>query len=247
MLEYHKCRIESVYIPNLRLSLKDCENIFNDDDNDSFASARRELKDLRHITFHRTEIDQKLSDRHNALIVKAHELRMVKAIEELLQNSPKASAKTRRLWVDICFLGRLRFAFQKFKEIALELPSFSKVNMIPVPRDTAGQIALQNSLTLKQVFELLNLRLNPSTIKCVIGRRWTIATAEREFAKLQRQKLNLHAEVQMVLYFSQNGQLFSRLFPYFGCSKYSCFMCWHFLQAHGKISTKGCHGRLFGP
>jgi OTT_1508-like deaminase len=51
----------------------------------------------------------------------------------------------------------------------------------------------------------------------------------------------------MVLHFSKNGQSFNQLFPYFGCSKYSCFMCSRFLRAHGKISTRGSHGRIFKP
>lgn len=51
----------------------------------------------------------------------------------------------------------------------------------------------------------------------------------------------------MILYLSKGRQTFDGLFQYFGCSKYSCFMCWHFLQAHSKIGNRGCHGRLFKP
>ena len=39
----------------------------------------------------------------------------------------------------------------------------------------------------------------------------------------------------------------SGLFPYFGCSKLSCFMCNRFIQSYGRFTTRGCHGRLFKP
>jgi hypothetical protein len=51
----------------------------------------------------------------------------------------------------------------------------------------------------------------------------------------------------MVLFFSRNKYHFKGCVPYFGCSKYNCFMCSHFLRAYGTISTRGCHGRLFKP
>jgi hypothetical protein len=49
----------------------------------------------------------------------------------------------------------------------------------------------------------------------------------------------------MVLFFSRNKYHFKGCVLYFGCIKYSCFMCAHFLRAYGIISTRGCHGRLF--
>src|SRR5450432_265635 len=138
-------------------------------------------------------------------------------------------------------------AFQKFKEIAFKLLSFKKVTVNLVPHYAPLQKPLQNPLNLEQILYLLGLQSTTSTAKSIIGPRWTILNAKKEFSKLQKQKLNIHAEVQMVLHFSKNGQSFNQLFPYFGCSKYSCFMCSRFLQAHGKISTRGSHGRIFKP
>ncbi|TGO52514.1 hypothetical protein BCON_0140g00280 [Botryotinia convoluta] len=51
----------------------------------------------------------------------------------------------------------------------------------------------------------------------------------------------------MILFLSKNERLLDQSFAYFGCSKYSCFMCSHFLKAYGRIGTRGCHGRLFKP
>lgn len=81
----------------------------------------------------------------------------------------------------------------------------------------------------------------------MLGKKWTIARAEQQFKQLQRQKLNVHAEVQMVMFFSKLDETFVNFIRYFGCSKYSCFMCSHFLKAHGTFKTRGSHGRLFKP
>ena len=51
----------------------------------------------------------------------------------------------------------------------------------------------------------------------------------------------------MVLFFSRNKYHFKGCVLYFGCIKYSCFMCSHFLRAYGTIRTRGCPGRLFKP
>lgn len=137
--------------------------------------------------------------------------------------------------------------FSKFIAISLRLPSFNKVSIVPVPHVTDPDNALRNPTDLRQVFNLLDLPLEPSTIKAVIGKRWTVAKAEKHFEELQNQKINVHAEVRMVLYFSKEGRSVDQIFPYFGCSKYSCFMCWHFLEGLDGIETRGCHGRVFKP
>jgi hypothetical protein len=245
MLIYYSHRLESTYIPNLRSGLKDCDSISRYDDDDRFATARQGLDSLRQLTF--TIDTQTLLERHDMLVTKAYELRMAKLVQELLQTSPQATKQSKKLWIDICSLGRLRVAFQKFGEISRKLPSVSKVTIIPVSRDFGAQEPLEGPLNLNQVFGLLGIPLNPLGIRQVIGPKWTVTRAQKEFTKLQKQRLNVHAEIQMVLHFSKDGQSFGRVFPYFGCSKQSCFMCWHFLQAHSKFRTRGCHGRLFKP
>ncbi|KNG83331.1 hypothetical protein ANOM_008385 [Aspergillus nomiae NRRL 13137] len=247
MLTYYRARLESTYIPSLRSTLKDCEQLFHDDKHDEFVPARQRLQAFHQLVFDGNSPGQAVTDRHSVLIVKAYELRMMKPVRELLHTSHHSTPRTKKLWESICFLGRLRVAFETFQDIALNLPSFKKVTIILIPRDIATQKALQRPLNLDQTFNLLDVPLDPSMVKKVIGQKWTVPKAKASFGDLQKHKLNVHAEVQMVLYLSKIGQTFERLFPYFGCSKYSCFMCWHFLQAHSKIRTRGCHGRLFKP
>ena len=105
----------------------------------------------------------------------------------------------------------------------------------------------ERPFNLREAFNVLQLDLSAATTKAVLGQNWTVPRIEREFAKRQKQKLNVHAEVQMLLFMNTNDSSISGLFPYFGCSKLSCFMCSRFLQADGRFSTRGCHGRLFKP
>jgi len=248
MLEYQYNRLEGVYIPNLRSRLKDCKDLFNITTNDNFHAALTELSDLRKLTFDMNNSSKNLLDKHSRLVKKAFDMRITNRVQELLQASIHATPKSRKLWEIIFVLGKLRAAFEKFKQTAAELPSFCKVSIRLVPYDMAvEQSALIPAITLKQVFDLLKLTFNESTAKIVVGQKWTLKKVEQEFAKRQKQKFNVHAEVQMLLFFSRRGEEFGGLLPYFGCSKYSCFMCSHFLQAHGKIKTRGCHGRLFKP
>ncbi|KAF7922174.1 hypothetical protein BELL_0761g00090 [Botrytis elliptica] len=247
MLAYYEDRLEETYIPNLRLSLKSCNTTLNDDNNDKLATARNELLVLQNQTFARLEAGQRLIDRHGTLVTKAYELRKSKVVEELLQTSPKSTKQTRKLWNDICFLGRLRVILEKFKEVSLKLPSFSNVTIIPVTGDRIPQKALKDALKLRDTLNLLDLPTDTLTVETVIGPSWTVAKAEREYGKLQKQALNIHAEIQMILFLSKNERLLDQSFAYFGCSKYSCFMCSRFLKAYGKIGTRGCHGRLFKP
>ena len=97
------------------------------------------------------------------------------------------------------------------------------------------------------MIELLQLPFDPLAIKGVVSQAWSVRKTEQEFVKRQRQRLNIHAEVRMILFLSRDEESFEELLLYFGCSKYSCFMCSHFLQAHGIFSTRGSHGRLFKP
>lgn len=172
---------------------------------------------------------------------------MTKRVEEVLHSSAGSTTKMKKLWVNICLLARLRVTFKKFEEIALKLPSFSKVTIILLLRDSVSVEPPERPLSLKQTFNILKTSLESTTVKTMIGQRWSIDRVEREFSKRQKQKLNIHAEVQMLLFLSSNERLADALLPYLGCSKFSCLMCARFLHFHGKFTTRGCHGRLFRP
>lgn len=250
MVLYHQNRIEHSYIPNLRASFKAYDaapgrNGTNTPENSAVSDAT--LSILRTLLFDSNINGTSTLEKHTRLVIAAYNLRRTRNIEEVLYSSPSTTSRSKSLWLDICLLARLRVAFQNFKDIALTLPSFEQVTVILVSRPLTPANPSQRPLNLNETFGILQLDLDPTTTKAVLGQNWTVTKIKREFAKRQKQKPNVHAEVQMLMSLNTNGSSTSGLFPYFGCSKLSCFMCNHFIQSYGRFTTRGCHGRLFKP
>ncbi|KAJ4322557.1 hypothetical protein N0V94_002319 [Neodidymelliopsis sp. IMI 364377] len=208
------------------------------------ADIEAALSTLRALLFDRNTFGSSKLERHQNLAMATYTLRRSRAIEAVLYSSHSANSKSKKLWVNICLLARLRIAHQTFKEIAITLPSFQNPTIILIPRPSAPAPTVQSALTLSQTFGLLHLPLNTTTTKAMLGRSWTVARLDREFKKPQKQKLNTHAEVQMLMFLHANEASASGVLPYLGCSKLSCFMCDRFLQAYG---SKSCQEKRSGP
>lgn len=245
MLLYHQGRIHSDYIPNLRASLKDYNTIANTSSSGNHYDIDDELSVLRKLAFDVTKPGQATIDQDDKLVTTAYKLRMTKTVEEVLQNSAGSTNKMKKLWVDICLLARLRVTFRKFEEIAVKLPSFSKVTIDLLRLDSVSVEPPKRPLSLKQTFDILKISLDSTTVTSIIGQRWSLSRVEREFSKRQKQKLYIHCEVQMLLFLCRDEPSTDALLPYLGCSKFSCLMCARLLHFHGKFTTRGCHGRLF--
>jgi len=250
MVLYHQDRIERDHVPDLRASFKAYDTARTGNNSDAPGSnlgCDSDLCVLRTLLFERNLNERSAFEKHSSLVVTTYNLRRMKHVEEELHSSPTATSKSKCLWLSICQLARLQVAFQVFKDIALTLPSFEHVTIILVPCPVAPAIPSSHPLNLHQAFRILKLDLNSATVKAVLGQNQTVAKAKPKFVKLQRQRLNIHAEVQMLMFLSTTELSASGLFPYFGCSKLSCFMCDRFLQSYGRFTTRGCHGRLFKP
>lgn len=253
MVSYHQNRIEQSYIPALRASFKAYDAGAVHGKNDTNASEDSSALDatisgFRNLLFESNIEGTSILEKYARLVIASYDLRRTRKIEEALYTSPSATSKAKNLWINICLFARLRVAFQKFKEITLILPSFQKVTIILVPRPLPpAKPSQKRLLNLKQTFDILKLDLSPATTKAVLGRSRTIGKIESEFAKRQRQKLNVHAEVQMLMFLNPNESSTTALFPYLGCSKLSCFMCDRFIRSYGRLTTRGCHGHLFKP
>ncbi|KAF2848346.1 hypothetical protein T440DRAFT_491243 [Plenodomus tracheiphilus IPT5] len=226
MVFQHQSRIEQNYIPKLRVSFKAYDAARTSDreiTSTSTSASGANLFILRDLLFNRNTDNLSTLEKHERLIIASYNLRTTKRIEEILYSSASTTSKSKKLWINICLFARLRVAFECFKSIMLVLQSF------------------------KQTFSILGLKLDSTTAKAVLGRGWTLDKTKREFTKRQKQKPNIHAEVQMLMFLNARESSGSSRFPYFGCSKLSCFMCNHFLQFYGSITTRGSHGRLFRP
>ncbi|KAJ4286493.1 hypothetical protein N0V90_013193 [Kalmusia sp. IMI 367209] len=190
MLSYHQSRVESNYIPDLRASLKVYEASLK-----PLASATADdsildtnLAGLRDLLFNTNIRGTSTLKWHGQLIIASYDLRRSNTVEQTLNSSPRATSKSRKLWVSICLLARLRVAFGKFKEIACTLPSFVNVSIILIPGPPAPTSPIQQPLDLKQTFSILGLKPTSDTVQAVMNHNWTFTKTEHEFKKRQRMK-----------------------------------------------------------
>jgi hypothetical protein len=248
-VSYHQSRIRSSYIPELRASFKAFEakirKIYLDTTGNS-SDLSSEFSILREALFS-PNVDDDTLDRHSRLVLAAYDLRRSSNLEQMLNNSSRASSTSKKLWVNICLIARLRVTFEKFKETALTFPSFTHITITLVSRPPAPASPPHRLLNLRETFDILGLNTKKNTVQAVMGQEWILSRLEREFMKRQRQKLNIHAEVQLLMHLNIANTAGSGIFPYIGCSKLCCFMCHSFIQSYGHFNARGCHGRLFKP
>jgi hypothetical protein len=250
MVLFQRNRIEQDYIPGLRASFKAYDAVRTQNNTKAplcTTTFDATLSVLRDLLFDHNFDRLDNAERYARLAVKCHHLRQITDVQKVLYSSSGATPKSKSLWLSICSFARLRIAFRSFEDAAVTLPSFKQVSMILVPRPIVPTDLSRCLFSLDQTFGVLKLKLNPATTKAVLGQNWTVEKVKREFAKRQKQRLNVHAEVQMLMYLNTEESAASRPFLYFGCSKLCCFMCNHFLNAYGRFATRGCHGRLFRP
>lgn len=67
--------------------------------------------------------------------------------------------------------------------------------------------------------------------------------------KLQRTidrwpKYRIHAEMQLVVFYEENPRL-KLYYNYIGCNKQSCYLCYNFIEHHGRFRVDGCHQSLY--
>ena len=53
-----------------------------------------------------------------------------------------------------------------------------------------------------------------------------------------------HAEIQLLMFYEENTAATLHT-NYIGCSKQSCFLCFHFIVQHGRFHVSGCHQSLY--
>jgi hypothetical protein len=168
---------------------------------------------------------------------------------ELCESNENLATKLR---LRIGFLGRLRKAYTVLVQAAERLDNCKDLSISPLPdasqaakRD--GSKKIRRTWTLANIFTSLGLELNESTIKSMFGKNWSLEKLSTSFENMQEKRSQFHAEVQLVLYATQNVLKSGAYSGYIGCSKRSCFLCWEFLRSRGSFSTRASHGKLFHP
>ena len=144
------------------------------------------------------------------------------------------------LLVLLGFLGRLKAAHLTFLDITTTIPSFAKVNITFVDCPQAAGRVLEN---LEQRTEALG--------DFLLSHRkdlpdWMSAHNNDKMAAFKSQslgRLNIHAEIQMLFYLSQDQN--PDTLPYLGVSKKTCYLCGQFLSRVGRFATRQNHGKIY--
>lgn len=76
------------------------------------------------------------------------------------------------------------------------------------------------------------------------SREYTKETLERDFVTLQVESKFCHAEIQILLHLAVQGTT-DDVYQYIGSSKYSCWLCWNFLEVFSQLRTRGCHDKMY--
>lgn len=153
------------------------------------------------------------------------------------------SAHGKRARTSISFLGRLRSAYENFKETAIKFRnSFVKLNI--VCRRAPEAMFLPRGQLERHVEDLARKTAFPKPDKQKLLRIWGKGTDLL---------VPCHAEVQLLMHFECALPLDVDTFPYLGCSKKSCWLCHQLLSLYtarrstqrGYYQTRCCHGRVY--
>ncbi|KAK9847128.1 hypothetical protein MYU51_020453 [Penicillium brevicompactum] len=230
LISYYKQRLH-IYISHIRASSRnDLAAAFNTR-SDGMVLAK-ELHDL--------------SARYNADSIPLEGLKRMTSIAYQLRPLAAPVGLTShllRIRRSVFFLGRLRSAYETFKETAIELQkSFKTLSISCLPPPDAR--LLKKSQLIQRVQELVKME--------------QVSQPQKHYLdKLRSYPTNLlticHAEVQLLLKFEGSFSINTDPFPYIGCSRKSCWLCYQLLthykdkrtDTRGYYQTRGSHGTVY--
>jgi hypothetical protein len=228
LLSYYKQRLD-LYAAQITFSQADITGAFAEG-SDEVARARE---------LHSLSVEHKADKTTEVL------RRMVSVAYELRYepNPATLSPRSRKARNAICFLGRLRSAYETFKETAIQLQkSFVKLSIVCLSAPDSIQFSR------REVEERLQLlagkkgmpQLTKDEIRKVLGKEPEIRT-------------HCHAEIQLLLHLESYKSPEEYPFPYLGCSKKTCWLCHQFLSEYKSkktdkddfYQTRGSHGKVY--
>ncbi len=141
-----------------------------------------------------------------------------------------------RLFRLMRFVGRARTSYHTFLAAAFRFPSFQKIELILVP-PVATESRVTGTLKIPLPEDIKDCHEASETAK-------NIADIIARYDELCGKPLHVHAEIGLLFHLLRQGFTFSKVYPYIGISKQSCFLCNHILLDVGIFRNRGCHGDL---
>ncbi|KAJ3735073.1 hypothetical protein DFJ43DRAFT_71172 [Lentinula guzmanii] len=181
------------------------------------------------------------------LCCQALQIQDIPLVQKLVQTEFKSGSQ-HQLWKSIGFLARLRRAHRTFLKISRTPLIFRSITLHPITKSQDEITSSHSPLTLSDTLSLLDIRpsrLNQTTVRRYVSPTCSVEKAQKIFYQRQKQSLQVHAELQIILHLARTHVPIENVFQYMGCSKRSCFLCKAFLDSFGSIETRGCHGKLY--
>lgn len=234
LLEHYEKRIQS-YIVDLRQLLKRCfptevPNSQSQPVESLLVSHLRRLRDAAFAKYPST------ITRNEILVPQAHFIYKSFSVEDFAR-LPFSGWQNFRS--SLGFLGRLQASFSVLVRAAERLPGFENIN-ISIVKFPAHSNAIAKSgevdvgrWSLAQVFEHLGHTLTDDQVHSLLGSpgkkvRWTRNKLLQEFNELRSPTSEINAEIRLLPSYIQAMATNDLVLQYIGCSKNSCFLCWHF-------------------
>lgn len=266
MVDYYKERLDQDYIPKYHKTFETLRDKFRNSsdisweeveaaqfnceredkvtmDNflDSMGLASQELRDLS--TLCKGGYNPEL----RCLIAsKAFEMRHSRPVKAYIQVC-FGEADSRQFLSCIYFLGRIRAAYETFVACAKANPSFQSIQAYLVLSPEIPKPNPESAPTLAQTMELAGLDCSSFVIRNHISATMQWRALEDKFRNRQQDalaNLRVHCETQILQTIQQDTEDLSDVFPYFGCSKRSCYLCTLVFEEYG-FTTRGTHGKIY--
>ncbi|CEI63762.1 unnamed protein product [Fusarium venenatum] len=172
------------------------------------------------------------SERHDSLVTLSHDL-----YRNFSAGTFQALGRQgEKLHQAIGFLGRLKMSFHVLVEAARQISGFECMSLIPVIKSKGRKKPSGQEWSLAKTFEALNIQLNDTAIKKLMGTSsskitWTKNKLVNDFSRLKSPTWEVHAELQLIVFTIShpndvaNGK--------------------RFLDCFQGLKTRGCHGKLY--
>ena len=141
------------------------------------------------------------------------------------------------------FLSRLRAAYYTFMQTARRFPSFSNVKIIPIPPSNIHSDARIDPEAALADTQALFGASGHSLPQWIIRR-----VPEDRFKRILcnlKQRLHVHAEMQMVFFLLHPNRRGEGFYPYIGISKNTCLLCGHILDRLEEFESRKNHGKIW--
>ncbi|ORX95605.1 hypothetical protein BCR34DRAFT_607900 [Clohesyomyces aquaticus] len=169
--------------------------------------------------------------------------------ENFVAAFPSHQDSGRKIWVNVGFLGRLRTACSVLIRAMERLDELGDIIIHPLTwprrRNRKKWDEANKTWTLGETFQSLGIPYTNAAVKDMCGATWTRHKLIKKFDEIQRQALQVHVEMQLLLYGTRIQPAEANPSSYIGCSKRSCFPCWEFLGTHGGFRTRATHGKIY--